>query len=1717
MTAAKRLVTVGLAVLAILGGSERRSFDSEQGSAGISGPVATLAAQSTAPVAELVADIRSGGGSGPTGFRVFKDALYFSANDGINGRELWRLDATGAATMVADINPAGSSSPSQLTATVDWLYFVATTPDEGAELWRYDGVNPPSPAANVNPGATGGDLAYLTSYGNQVVFRANDGATGDELFSFDAVNGLKRFDIEKTSASCPFAPDCESSPFSLTVYDGILYFSAFETGAGFQLYSYDGTTYNRLTNNIGGATAITGLGNRLIFGGFDFGQYRVYSYDIGSGSGVATKLSDATVRNTGTLSQDHPVVFNNRVYFAANDGINGEELWSSDGTVVGTGLAADVNTGPGSSLPKWLTVFNGELYFEATDPTSGLEPRAFNGSSTRLVADVITGSSGGRFEGPAILGSNVIFQGIATGLRPLYTTGAGASVVEKSGGGQVSIDDPEFTFFNGALYFSGSDSPTGTPSNDELWRITLTAKTPTTTTLVSSLNPSVFSDLVTFTATVTGTSPTGTVTFLDGTTPLGTVSLSGGLASFSTSTLGPGNHTITARYEGDANSAPSTSPDLIQVVNKIATTTTLISSLNPSIYTETVTFTATVSPVSGTEPPAGGVTFFDGTTGLATVALVGNTATFQIATLNAGAHSITASYAGSVIHEPSTSNAVEQTVTKLLTTTTLSSSPEPSIVGETVTFSAAVAGWFPTGEVTFSEGGVTLGSAMLVMSAAGHIATFQTSALTVAVHTITATYAGDTNHSGSAAGDNHTVNAPFPPTPPVANSQSPSVSEDTPTVITVTASDVNNDPLTYQVTSPPLHGTLTGTPPSLTYTPNLNYNGLDGFSFKANDGTADSNVATVSITVTPVNDAPVAVNDGYTTAEDTALIVTVPGVMANDSDVDSSPITVSVVTSTVHGVLVLNPNGSFSYTPMPNFFGADGFTYRVSDGQLTSDIVPVSIAVTPVNDVPAAVNDNYTTNEGQALTIAAPGVLANDTDVEASPLTATQASGPSNGVLTLNGNGSFTYTPGSNFTGSDTFTYRASDGVTPSNVATVTISVVPRTFTWTATGVLGTRRRAHTATLLPNGKVLVTGGYGQGNSAMNNAELYDPLTGIWGPVNSMRVRRAFHTATLLPNGHVLVAGGENNGLVTRTETYDPATGIWTEAGLLNAVHSRHTATLLLSGRVLVVGGYDNSGSLGGAELFDPATRTWTPTGSLGVGRHFQTATLLPDGRVLAVGGFGTNGAVNSAELYNPGSGTWSTTASLSTNRTGHTATLLGNGKVLIVGGGNNSSPTLATTELFDPINDTWTIGPSSVTARISHTATVLPSGRVLVAGGNTAAGGLHIASEIFDPTTGQWSFTASLIAARAFHTATLLADGRVLAAGGLGALNSAELYGPAAGPSVGRWDPAGSMSLGRYGHTATLLSDGRVLVAGGSGDNSAEIFDPATGAWTMTGSMNVARSFHTAALMPTGKVLVAGGLSVGIVIPAEVYDPATGAWTITGSPSLARIDATATLLPANRGVLLAGGAGISGVTNTSETYNLTSQTWSSAGSFTGARARHGATQLADGRVLLTGGFGSGGNPYLSSAVIYDAAFFTWTDAASMTTRRSRHGATLLPDGRVLVSGGVTKAGTIVASELFDPATGTWATTGNLASARAYHSSTLLPNGKVLVAGGVNATVAHQTSELYDPATGTWSATGNLGAARQFHTATLLPNGKVLVVGGFSSSVAAFATAEFYTP
>jgi hypothetical protein len=302
--------------------------------------------------------------------------------------------------------------------------------------------------------------------------------------------------------------------------------------------------------------------------------------------------------------------------------------------------------------------------------------------------------------------------------------------------------------------------------------------------------------------------------------------------------------------------------------------------------------------------------------------------------------------------------------------------------------------------------------------------------------TITSSSVGVATISGTVDGlaitDTATVTftaIPSSNTAPVATPQSVTTPEDTAKVITLAGTDADGDSLTYTSVSTPSNGTLSGTAPNLTYTPSANFTGTDSFTFKVNDGTVDSLAATVSITISATNDAPVATPQSVTTPEDTAKVITLAG-----TDADGDSLTYTSVSTPSNGTLSgTAPN--LTYTPSANFTGTDSFTFKVNDGTVDSLAATVSITISATNDAPVATPQSVTTPEDTAKVITLAG-----TDADGDSLTYTSVSTPSNG--TLSGTApNLTYTPSANFTGTDSFTFKVNDGTVDSLAATVSITI----------------------------------------------------------------------------------------------------------------------------------------------------------------------------------------------------------------------------------------------------------------------------------------------------------------------------------------------------------------------------------------------------------------------------------------------------------------------------------------------------------------------------------------------------------------------------------------------------------------------------------------------------------------------------------------------------
>jgi len=284
---------------------------------------------------------------------------------------------------------------------------------------------------------------------------------------------------------------------------------------------------------------------------------------------------------------------------------------------------------------------------------------------------------------------------------------------------------------------------------------------------------------------------------------------------------------------------------------------------------------------------------------------------------------------------------------------------------------------------------------------------------------------------------------------PVANAQTVTTPQDTAKAITLTATDIDNDPLTYSVVTGPAHGSLSGIAPSVTYTPAAGYYGSDGFTFKANDGTVDSNVATLSLTVTHVNHAPVANAQSVTTLEDTPKTITLTA-----TDVDGDTLSFSIVAAPAHGTLSgAAPN--VTYTPIADYNGSDGFTFKTNDGTIDSNVATVSLTVTAVNDAPTFTNG---ANQSVAQDASAQTVAGWATNISAGPPDeAGQAlnfivSNNNTGLFSVQpaiaANGTLTYTPAAGATGSATVTVQLHDnggtangGVDTSAAQALTITI----------------------------------------------------------------------------------------------------------------------------------------------------------------------------------------------------------------------------------------------------------------------------------------------------------------------------------------------------------------------------------------------------------------------------------------------------------------------------------------------------------------------------------------------------------------------------------------------------------------------------------------------------------------------------------------------------
>jgi large repetitive protein len=663
-----------------------------------------------------------GGNSDPNYLTNVNGTLFFVADDGAHGKELWESDGSFAGTsMVADINPGASgSNPYFLTNVNGTLFFNANDNTHGAELWE-SSVAGTFLVADINPGSSGSFPQFLTNVNGTLFFAANDGSQEDLWESNGTAGGTFLLDTNI------FINHVTYGPF-LTNVDGTLFFAADDGNHGTELWESNAAVGTFLVADInpGGNSSnpynLTNVNGTLFFqandghgstlwqsNGTSTGTFMVADINPGPGLGAS---------NGGDLTD-----VNGTLFFDASDGSDGFELWQSNGSAAGTFMVQDINPGPDSSYPFYLTNVNGTLFFSADDGTNGSQLWESNGSAagTVMVTDI-----------------NPHENGFPNGSNPLSLTNV-----------------------NGNLFFSADDGVHGT----EPWILVNTA---TTTSISSTPNPSQFGQAVTFTASI-GVTPglpalTGTVDFKDGGTDLtpGGVTLVGGQATFSTTALGAGSDTITAVYSGDVNFQASQGNDSAnpQVVQKDSTAVTLLTSPSRLVSGQPVAVAAVVANASGPfGTPTGQVQFsVDGANLGSPVTLVGGVASHLPTTLLAtgGPHTITATYTNSDGNFLGSSKSVIQAVAKDGTRTILASTPTTAVAGQVVVFTAAIVpaapgSGTPTGTVDFKDGATDLTPGGITFSAGR--AFFTTSSLGLGHHTVTASYSGDASFTGSSGND----------------------------------------------------------------------------------------------------------------------------------------------------------------------------------------------------------------------------------------------------------------------------------------------------------------------------------------------------------------------------------------------------------------------------------------------------------------------------------------------------------------------------------------------------------------------------------------------------------------------------------------------------------------------------------------------------------------------------------------------------------------------------------------------------------------------------------------------------------------------------------------------------------------------------------------------------------------------------------------------------
>ena len=1038
----------------------------------------------------MLKDIAPGAAaSSPASIVAAGGYAYFSANDDVTGNELWRSDGTANGTvLVKDARPgAAGSTPRNLVALGSRVLYSAIDAAGDDELWASDGT----PEATlrlreINPIGSASPVLLAVAAGT-IFFAADDGTAGRELWKTDGstLGTVRVADLTPGIASTTFG--------SVAASGATLYFDRDDGTSGFELWKTDGTVNGTvLVKDIAAGAAASfpqylaagATAGSLYFAATDGYTGRELWATAGSTANTR-RVADINARTDGDSAPKGLTNHFGTLLFTASDGTGGRELWTSTGTTAGTTRDTDIAPGVAPSNPAGFMVGLTSTYFSADDGSHGRELwRAVNNGITQLVADIEPGAAGSVPTGLTLLGSITHFAAstAANGTELWRTNGteAGTYVLKEINPGAASAGVSNITLAGPTLFFTATDGAAGT----ELWK---SDGTTNGTVMVKDINPGAASSGLSQLTNVNGTlyfvltsaangaelwksDGTANGTFLvkdinpgaPGSAPSNLFAAGGTLYFAATDGVSGGelwksNGTLagTVRVK-DISPEYDANPDGFALVNGAVYFAALGNDYDGRELWKTdgtangTVRVADVRPGAVSSSPAditaiGGAFYFTAYTltygrelyrSDGTAAGTVRVTDLALNSLDAAPHHLRA--IGSTLYFAATDAGAtgEELWSLQVGQAPTANAGGPYAVTEGASVTLAGSATDPDGGVLNYEWDVDGDDRYNdVWGAAGVL-----SGSTLdgpAVRTISLRVTDDAGNTALATATLNVANAP-----PNAADDAATTAEDTPLSGRVlnNDTDVYNDPLTALLITGPAHGTLTfNADGSYTYTPAANYVGADSFLYFAVDDSGANDPAACTITVTAVNDAPVAAGDAFNGAEDVAMT---GNVLTNDADIDSATLTAALVAGPGHGAVTLLANGQFTYTPAANYNGPDTFTYRAYDAALYSGTVTVSLTIAAVNDGPVARPDAFALAEEGAVS---GSVAGNDSDIENNPFTLAVVTPPAHGQLTaFAANGAFTYVPDADFAGADTFTYRATDSLGAAGApATVTLTVAP--------------------------------------------------------------------------------------------------------------------------------------------------------------------------------------------------------------------------------------------------------------------------------------------------------------------------------------------------------------------------------------------------------------------------------------------------------------------------------------------------------------------------------------------------------------------------------------------------------------------------------------------------------------------------------------------------